>query len=77
MSKTGWLSLQLAGSLEAPFSAKSRFRLPKLRPASANLPLGPRWPAISGLFSTKALRASSCACSTSTPCARGWRRCAR
>ena len=25
---------------------------PKLRPASANQPLGPRWPAMSGLFST-------------------------
>ena len=28
----------------------------KLRPASANQPLGPRWPATSALFSTQVLR---------------------
>ena len=45
MSKTGWLSLQPAGSPVAPFSVRSRRRLPQ---APASLSQSTPWAALAG-----------------------------
>ena len=51
-NKVAWLRPWPDGSPEASLSARSRRRLRHVRPASANQPLEPRWPAIQALFST-------------------------
>ena len=50
MSNTRWLRLQPAGSPEAFFSARSCLRLPQAPQPRPISPVGPRWPASSGLF---------------------------
>ena len=52
---SGFGQLALRRLLSAPAHASD---CPELRPASANQPLVPRWPAIPAVFSTQALRAS-------------------
>ena len=55
LSKTSLLSLRPARSPEASFGARSCLGLPwSFGQPRANQPLGPRWPAISDLFSAQA-----------------------
>ena len=61
MCRTRRLRPRPAGAPEASLSARSWRQAapsfgPELRPASANQPLGPRWPALSGFFRIGSLR---------------------
>ena len=58
--KPSWLRPRPAGAPQASFSASSHASGgPKLRPASANQPLVPHWPAIQALLSTLCSTVSS------------------